>query len=99
MPVIKSAIKKLRQDKKREKINKKMRDFLKTAIKKTRKNPSMSSVRDTVSLVDKASKKHILHKNKAARIKSQLAKIVNSKVKEPSVKKTVSKINKKKSAK
>ncbi|MCL4353806.1 30S ribosomal protein S20 [Patescibacteria group bacterium] len=76
MPVIKSAIKKLRQDKKREKANKRWENLLKSAVKKAKKNPSQSSLKLAVSLTDKASKKNIIHKNKAARLKSQLARLI-----------------------
>ena len=66
MPVTKSARKKLRKDKKRELRNKKLKNLLKKSIKEAK--------RETISLADKAAKKNIIHKNKAARIKSSLAK-------------------------
>lgn len=75
MPVIKSAKKKLRQDRKREKQNNKLRNSLKELLKKVKKNPSNESVRTAVSLADKAVKHNIIHKNKAARIKSSLSKL------------------------
>lgn len=78
MPVIKSAIKKLRQDKKREKTNSVLEHNLKNTIKKARKNPTEKLLREVFSLADKASKNHLIHKNKAARIKSSLAKLLSS---------------------
>lgn len=75
MPVIKSAIKKLRQDKKREKQNDTIRATVKSAIKKAQKDTKGESVRAAISLIDKAAKKNIFHKNKAARMKSSLTKI------------------------
>lgn len=74
MPLIKSAKKKLRQDKKREKRNKSTKDFLKEVLKKARKNPTEESIRNAVIATDKAVKKRLIHKNKAARIKSSLSK-------------------------
>ncbi len=76
MPVIKSAKKKLRQDKKRTVRNAKKEDALKDAIKAAKKSPTLATVKKATSLTDKAAKKHILHKNKAARIKSALSKLI-----------------------
>lgn len=76
MPVIKSAKKKLRQDIKREKQNKKVKDSLKELIKKAKKSKSHELVKKVASMADKAAKLGIVHKNKAARIKSSTAKLV-----------------------
>jgi len=56
------------------------------AIRKVHKDSSKTNKSLAESLIDKASKKGIFHKNKAARMKSSLSK-VSSKVK-PSTKKT-----------
>ncbi|MBI2195812.1 MAG: 30S ribosomal protein S20 [Candidatus Levybacteria bacterium] len=79
MPVIKSAKKKLRQDKKRQAENKTIRELLRKVIKEARKNASEKKLREVFSVVDKAAKKNIIHKNKAARIKSSFSKKVTSK--------------------
>lgn len=76
MPVIKSAKKKLKQDEKRKLKNNIIRDLLKNLVKKAKKNPTQITVKKAVSLTDKAAKKGILHKNKAARIKSKLASLL-----------------------
>lgn len=75
MPVIKSAIKKLRQDRKREKKNDALRASLKSAISQAKKTKSGKSVAQAVAVVDKASKNKIIHSNKAARLKSNLTKL------------------------
>ena len=75
MPVIKSAIKKLRQDKKREKRNNDLRDSVKNAIRLAKKSKSGKTIAKAISTVDKAAKKNIIHKNKAAKLKSTLSKI------------------------
>lgn len=75
MPVTKSAIKKLRQDRKRQKQNTLIKDTLKDLLKQVRKNPSDERIRKTVQAFDKAAKKHLVPKNKVARIKSSLAKL------------------------
>lgn len=75
MPIIKSAIKKLRKDRKRTKINRAKKDTLAHAIKKAKKSKSVKDVQIAISLVDKAAKTHLIHTNKAARLKSRLAKL------------------------
>ena len=73
MPVIKSAIKKLRKDRKREKENDARIRSLERAIHQARKSPS--KINAAFSAIDRAVKRNIIHKNKAARIKSSLAKL------------------------
>lgn len=75
MPVIKSAKKKLRKDRKLEKLNNAFRKELSNALKTAKKTKTSEKVRAAVKLVDKAVKKRIIHKNKAARLKSSLSKL------------------------
>lgn len=93
MPVIKSAKKKLRQDKKRTLANKNIRELLKELIKKAKKEAGSNSageiIKQAVQAADKAAKNHIIHKNKAAHIKSALSKLLSkSTPKEKKVTKT-----------
>lgn len=91
MPILSSAKKALRQNEKRYKANSELRKKLKESIKKV----NATTINKTVSLIDKAAKSNIIHKNKAARLKSRLAKKIEktpktegkSKVKTKSVKK------------
>ena len=76
MPVIKSAKKKLRKDKKRTLQNRGVKNTLKALIKKAKLTKSQKAVTEAVSAADKAVKKHLIHKNKAARIKSSLSKLL-----------------------
>jgi len=78
MPVIKSAKKKLRQDRKREKNNNKLRMLLKKALKTARKTASKENVSKATKVIDKLAKKHLIHKNKAARLKSSLSKLIKN---------------------
>ncbi len=80
----KSAEKRVRQNAKRKEINRSNRSKLRTSIKKLRtaltghdKTASTELLYPTVSLIDKAVNKGILHKNTAARHKSRLTKHVN----------------------
>ena len=80
----KSALKRVRQNEKRKEINRSNRSKLRTSIKKVRaavtahdKTASSEVLLSTVSLIDKAVNKGIIHKNTAARHKSRLTKHVN----------------------
>ena len=64
MPVTKSAKKKLRQDKKRTEINKKMKNLLKNVIKEAKKLPSLKTISKAAKIADKAAKLNIIHKKK-----------------------------------
>jgi small subunit ribosomal protein S20 len=91
MPILSSAKKALRQNEKRYKANSELRKKLKESIKKT----SANTINKTVSLIDKAAKSNIIHKNKAARLKSRLAKKIGKTPKEESNTKAGAKTNKK----
>ena len=80
MPLIKSAIKKLRKDKVRTLRNKKKRDNLKSLIKKVRTNKTPENLQAVFSALDKAAKTNLIHKNKASRLKSRLSKGISSPV-------------------
>lgn len=80
----KSAEKRVRQNAKRNEINRANRSKLRTQIKKLRaaigqqdKNAGGELLNPTVSLIDKAVNKGIIHKNTAARYKSRLTKHVS----------------------
>ena len=80
----KSAEKRVRQNAKRNEINRSNRSKLRTSIKKLRgaiaghdKKDSTELLNPTVSLIDKAVNKGLIHKNTAARYKSRLTKHVS----------------------
>lgn len=79
MPVTKSAKKKMRQDKKRTVRNSRIKNLLKSFVKKAKKEKSQKAVAEAIKIADKAAKNHIIAKNKAARIKSSLSKLINKK--------------------
>lgn len=74
MPIIKSAIKKVRKDKLRTARNKKRVLIVKSLIKKVRISKSAKDLAATFSALDKAAKVKLIHPNKAARLKSRLSK-------------------------
>lgn len=86
MPNHKSAEKRMRQSERRRQINRSNRTRVRSAIKGLRSTVAggdtakMSElVPQTISTIDKAVQKGILHKNTAARYKSRLTNLVNSK--------------------
>jgi ribosomal protein S20 len=76
MPVTKSAKRALRGSKAKASINKLILSKLDAAVRSAKKSKTVVKIIAATSLADKASKKHALHKNKAARIKSQLSKLL-----------------------
>ncbi|OGK22052.1 hypothetical protein A3C23_03130 [Candidatus Roizmanbacteria bacterium RIFCSPHIGHO2_02_FULL_37_13b] len=74
MPIIKSAKKKLRQDKKRRILNLGYKKKYKDLLKEAKTNKNTENIKKAVSSIDKAVKKGIIHANKAARLKSQITK-------------------------
>lgn len=75
MPIIKSAIKKVRKDKVRTVRNSKRESNLKALIKKARISKSPKTLQAVFSALDKAAKVGLIHKNKASRLKSRLSSI------------------------
>lgn len=75
MPLLKHAKKKLRQDNKREIQRKKIKTLYKSLVKKAKTAPTPEAVSSAFQAIDKAAKINIIHDNKAARLKSALAKV------------------------
>lgn len=73
MPIIKSAKKRVRVNNKAAVRNSKTKRSLKTAFKLFAKSPSADAHAEAQSNLDKAVKKGLIHKNKAARVKKRLA--------------------------
>ncbi len=82
MPIIKSAIKRMRQAAKRRERNFPLRSELKTSIKKVimiakegKKEEVEKALKGAYSVIDKALKKNLIHRNNAARKKSRMARL------------------------
>ena len=81
MPNVKSAEKRMRTNKIREARNKAARSKLRTAVKKARQveaEDADAAQLQAKSLLDRAARKRLIHPNKAARLKSQLARAANA---------------------
>jgi small subunit ribosomal protein S20 len=83
MPNTKSAGKAMRQSKRRNELNVKIKDKFKAAVKEVKrlisegkKSEAMEAMKAAMSTLDKASKKKTILKNTASRKKSRLAKAI-----------------------
>ena len=78
----KSALKRIRQSRKRNLQNRYYAKTTRNAIANLRKTEDKKeasvSLPKVVSMIDRLAKKNIIHKNKAANIKSKLTKHVNA---------------------
>lgn len=76
----KSAEKKIRQDKKRRANNRAQRSRLRTLIRKvnTEQDPAAAAeaLKEVEAMLDRFASRNLIHRNKAARKKSQLARRV-----------------------
>jgi small subunit ribosomal protein S20 len=84
MPNSEHRKKTLRQDAKRNEMNRARRAALRTAVKQARTGladdpaNAENAVRGAYKRLDKAAKSNLIHPNKAARLKSRLAKAQNA---------------------
>lgn len=76
MPILSSAKKALRQTKRKTLINRPVKSHAKTTIDLMRLAPTLENLSKAFSAIDRGVKRHIFHKNKAARLKSQLSKVL-----------------------
>ncbi|MGV8915647.1 MAG: 30S ribosomal protein S20 [Kaistella sp.] len=78
----KSALKRIRQSEKKRLLNKYNHKTARTALKVLKaeedKTVATAQLPSVISLLDKLVKKNIIHKNKAANLKSKLTKHVNN---------------------
>jgi small subunit ribosomal protein S20 len=81
MPNIKSAKKRMVLGEQAREKNRAERSRLRTALKRARETTEAGQAearfKDAVSLLDQAAQEQLLHKNKAARLKGQLARHLN----------------------
>jgi small subunit ribosomal protein S20 len=76
MANLKSSLKDIRRTKRRTFLNNGYRTNVDKMTKAYNKNPDQKSLSELFSIIDKMAKKNIYHKNKAAREKSRLSKIL-----------------------
>ncbi len=78
----KSSIKRIRQDKKKQLHNKYYAKTMRNAVRKlramTNKEEAVKLYPSVEKMLDKLAKTNIIHKNKAANLKSSLSRQINS---------------------
>ncbi|MEO8581483.1 MAG: 30S ribosomal protein S20 [Patescibacteria group bacterium] len=74
MPILKNAKKALRVSKRKAERNQVVKSKMKTMMDKAKKSITVDTISGAFSAIDRAARKHLLHPNKAARLKSQLSK-------------------------
>lgn len=91
MPISLSAKKSLRKALKNREVNVSFKKEIKSVVKKFLVQPTVEGLKTVNSILDKAVKKNIFHKNKVARLKSRYSKKIS---KTETVVKTVKKTTK-----
>ena len=74
MPILKSSKKALRSARRKAQYNAKRRGALKKALR----GANDKNINEVNAQIDKAAKKNLIHANKAARLKSRLARKIGS---------------------
>ncbi|OGM27678.1 hypothetical protein A2627_04535 [Candidatus Woesebacteria bacterium RIFCSPHIGHO2_01_FULL_39_28] len=83
MPVTKTAKRALRSSKRKLEVNRLTIAKMEATIRLAKKHKTTVSIKKAISATDIATKKKVIHKNKAARLKSTLSKLIHSKPKTP----------------
>jgi small subunit ribosomal protein S20 len=79
LPTHKSAKKRLKTNEKSNIRNRAVKSQLRTLVKNAETSVDEASLKEAVSLLDRAARKKVIHPNKASRMKSRLAKAVQKK--------------------
>jgi small subunit ribosomal protein S20 len=76
MPITDSAKKAIRQSARRKVFNDRRRKTMRASVKEMKAAPTQTGLAKAYQAIDKAVKGGVLHKNAAARKKSQMAKVL-----------------------
>lgn len=79
MPITKGAIRKLRADKSKTRINAVVKRVFREAVSKMRRHPTLKNLVEVYRRLDRAAKSKVIHKNKADRLKSRLSRLLRKK--------------------
>jgi small subunit ribosomal protein S20 len=84
MPNIKAKKKSVKKSAAKRLVNRSRRSAMKTSIKnvltlieENKKTEAVSEINGLYKIIDKATTKNLIHKNKAARLKSKISKKIN----------------------
>lgn len=78
MPILRNAKKALRSSKRKAVVNSRVRTGMRNAITAVNTTATQETVSKAFSKIDLAVKNNLIHKNKAARLKSQLSRLVTA---------------------
>jgi small subunit ribosomal protein S20 len=78
MPILSNAKKALRSSKRKAVVNARVRSRMRTMVKQMKTSPSVERLPEVFSSLDRAVKKNLIHSNAAARVKSQLSKLLSA---------------------
>ena len=81
MPVTVTAKRALRGSVRKASVNSLIISKLEGAIRQAKKSKAQKDIKTAISLSDRAAKKNVIKKNKAARIKSSLSKLAKPEIK------------------
>lgn len=76
MPILPHAKKALRASKTKAQFNRDVKSTAMTAMKNMTLKPSQENLAAAYEAIDKAAKRNIFHHNRAARLKSKMAKLL-----------------------
>jgi len=76
MPVTKTAKRALRSSKRKARVNSLMITRLEIAVRLAKKGKKEKDILSAISITDRLTKNHVIHKNKAAHLKSTLSKLL-----------------------
>lgn len=76
MPITAGAIRKQRADRRRAVVNQRSKNLLKEVVAAMRRKPTKTHLRELYVRLDRATKTGVVHRNKAGRLKSRLARLV-----------------------
>ncbi len=79
MPILKNAKKALRVSDRKAAIRQPAKSRVKTMLDAAKKAPSTATISQAFSAIDRAAKINVFHKKKAAHMKSQIARLLNTK--------------------
>ena len=77
MPILPHAKKALRASQTKAKYNRRVKAIAMSAIKKAVKEPTQENLNLAYKAIDKAAKRNVFHHNRAARLKSKVARLVS----------------------
>ncbi len=92
MPIILSARKALRQSRRRQIFNLRIKRKLKAVLRQFGRQTNQQELKNVYSAIDIAKKKRIIHRNKAQRLKRQAARLLSSQSKQKKSKPAAKKI-------